>query len=497
MPHAPHLPSSVSSHPSDFEQMFDLAPVSLWLEDFSGLKQLFDRWRAEGVTDLDAFLAQDPARVARCTHQFKVLRVNQHTLELFQARSLHELQSRMGEVFRDDMHAHTVRQLVQLWQGQLTFSNQTYNHTLGGQRLEVRLRARILQGHEDTWDRVLVSLQDVTREQQAHQQLVQREAYARNLFELSPVSLWVEDFSAIRQLLDDLRQRGIDDFATFVQVHPEFINRCMAEIRVLDVNQHTLQLFGADSKDHLLSQTSRIFRGDMEDSFREQLLDLWHGKTFQQREVVNHSLNGEKMHIHMQFAVMPGHEARWDMVLVSLVDISARKKAEAYLEYLGKHDVLTQLRNRSFFAEELNRLSRKGPWPVSVLAIDLNGLKRINDEQGHAAGDAMLRRAGEVLAKATDLPACAARIGGDEFAVLLPATDERGATAVQQRILSVLELNNQFYPGNELSLSIGQATCTAGASLDAAVQAADQAMYKAKAEYYQATQIERRRPADA
>ena len=482
--------------PSDFEQMFDLAPVSLWLEDFSGLKRLFDRWRAEGVNDLPAFLAQDPSRVAECTRQFQVLRVNQHTLDLFQADSLAHLLSRLDDVFRDDMHAHTIQQLVQLWNGQLTFSNQTYNHTLGGQRLEVRLRARILQGHEDTWDRVLVSLQDVTREEQTHQQLVQREAYARNLFDLSPVSLWVEDFSAIRQLLDDLRQRGIDDFATFVQVHPEFINRCMAEIRVLDVNQHTLQLFGADTKDSLLSQTSRIFRDEMVDSFREQLIDLWHGKTFQQREVINHSLRGEKMHIHMQFAVMPGHETRWGLVLVSLVDISARKKAEAYLEYLGKHDVLTQLRNRSFFAEELNRLSRKGPWPVSVLAIDLNGLKRINDEQGHAAGDAMLRRAGEVLSKATDLPACAARIGGDEFAVLLPATDERGALAVQQRILSVLEMNNQFYPGNELSLSIGLATCTAGGSLDAAVQAADQAMYQAKAEYYQATQIERRRLSD-
>jgi diguanylate cyclase (GGDEF)-like protein len=184
------------------------------------------------------------------------------------------------------------------------------------------------------------------------------------------------------------------------------------------------------------------------------------------------------------------------MVLVSLVDITARRKAEAYLEYLGKHDVLTRLRNRSYYAEELNRLSRKGPWPVSVMAIDLNGLKAINDEQGHAAGDALLRRAGEVLAKAVDAPACAARIGGDEFAVLLPGTDAHGALAVRERIASVLELNNQFYPGNELSLAMGLATCAAGASLDAAVQAADQAMYQAKAAHYQAHHLDRRQGQD-
>ncbi|REM27004.1 GGDEF domain-containing protein, partial [Mycobacterium tuberculosis] len=77
-------------------------------------------------------------------------------------------------------------------------------------------------------------------------------------------------------------------------------------------------------------------------------------------------------------------------------DITARKKAEAYLEYLGKHDVLTQLCNRTYYTEELNRLARKGPWPVSIVAIDLNGLKQVNDQEGHAAGDSLLRRMGEV-----------------------------------------------------------------------------------------------------
>ena len=477
---------------SDFEQMFDLAPVSLWLEDYSGLKRLFDQWRTNGVTDLAAHLAGRPDRVNQCTRELRLLRVNQHTLHMFKASSQQELQERLGEVFRDDMQQRVTSELCQLWAGQLEVSNQTFNYTLDGHRLEVRLRARILTGHEDHWDRVLLTLEDVTQQEEATQLLEQRERYARNLFDLSPVSLWVEDFSAIKRLLDDVRGLGIDDFSTFVQVHPEFVGRCMDEIRVIDVNQHTLHMFGADTKSRLLQQLGLVFRDEMQASFKEQLVDLWHGKTFQQREVVNYSLGGDLMHIHMQFHVMPGHEAEWDMVLVSLVDITARKKAEAYLEYLGKHDVLTKLRNRAYYAEELNRLSRKGPWPVSVLAIDLNGLKRVNDEQGHAAGDALLRRAGEVLAKAIDAPACAARTGGDEFGVLLPATDERGALAIQERIRSVLELNNQFYSGQTLSVSMGTATCHAGASLDLAAQAADHSMYEAKAAHYRNSQMERR-----
>mgnify|MGYP001362350469 FL=1 len=87
----------------DFEDMFNLAPVSLWMEDYSELKQLFDQWRAEGITDLLTFLQADNTRLARCSAAFKVLRVNQHTLELFKAPDQATLQSRLGEVFRDAM----------------------------------------------------------------------------------------------------------------------------------------------------------------------------------------------------------------------------------------------------------------------------------------------------------------------------------------------------------------------------------------------------------
>jgi len=177
-----------------------------------------------------------------------------------------------------------------------------------------------------------------------------------------------------------------------------------------------------------------------------------------------------------------------------ITDITARKQAEAYLEYLGKHDVLTQLRNRAFYVEELNRFRRKGPWPLSVIAIDLNGLKSINDDQGHAVGDAMLRRAGEVLAKAVDSAHCAARVGGDEFIVLLGGVDERGAVAAQERIEQMVEMNNQFYPGQPLSLAMGRATCHAGDQLDEALQRADQGMYQEKKRFYQEHALDRRRP---
>ena len=483
--------SSLSSG-ADFEHMFDLAPVSLWLEDYSALKRLFDGWRAEGVTDIRAHLAKDLTRLHQCSTSLRILKVNSRTLELVSADSQEHLEANLDKVFRDDMHDAVAHEMVQLWEGALQFSNQTVNYSLDGRRLDVQIRARILPGHEGDWSRVLVSLVDNTHQLESARRLQRSEQYARDLFEHSPVSLWVEDFSVVKNLLDGVRAQGIGDFKTFLKVHPDFVARCMQEIRVIDVNQQTLRMFGASSKEVLLNSIGRVFRGEMHESFAEQLQDLWDGKTFQQREAVNYSLTGDAVNIHMQFSVPDSHRHDWGLVLLSLVDITARKKAEAYLEYLGKHDVLTQLRNRAFYAEELNRLTRKGPWPLSIIAIDLNGLKVVNDEQGHAAGDSVLRRVGEVLAKAVDAPACAARIGGDEFTVLLPGTDERGAQALLERIVSMLDLNNQFYPGQHLSLAMGTATCQSGDAVEATINRADQAMYAEKNRYYQQQSIDRR-----
>ena len=477
---------------TDFEHMFELAPVSLWLEDFSDLKQLFDSWRAAGVTDLRAHLNAAPERVRQCTMSLKVLRANQRTLQLFAADSAEQLFSQLDRVFRDDMHARVADELDQLWAGAQGFDNQTVNYALDGRRLDVVVHARVLRGHEATWSRVLVSLEDVTVQTQSTLRLQKSETYSRDLFEHSPVSLWVEDFSTVKRLLDDVRAQGIRDFKTFLKVHPEFVSRCMQEIRVIDVNQHTLEMFGAASKETLLNNLSRVFRDEMQESFGEQLQDLWEGKLMQHREVVNYALSGDAVHIHMQFSVLEGHRDDWGLVLLSLVDITARKKAEAYLEYLGKHDVLTQLRNRAFYVEELNRITRKGPWPLSVVTIDLNGLKVVNDEQGHAAGDALLRRVGEVLAKTVDAAACAARIGGDEFTVLMPGIDERGAQLFVERIASMVEMNNQFYSGQSLSLAMGVASCSSSSEVEATLHRADQAMYEEKARYYEERHADRR-----
>ena len=483
--------------PDDDAKMFDLAPVSLWIEDFSAVRALFERWRAAGVTDIRPFLAADPDLVRQCSERIRILKVNRKTLSMFGARDLAHLTENLGRVMRDDTFKSHVGELAQLWNGKTSFSSHTVNYTLGGERLDIQLNGTILPGHENSWDRVMIAIEDVTAREDARRRLADSETYAFGLFAHSPVSLWVEDFSGVKRLIDDVRARGVEDFRVFTDVHEEFVPRCMNEIRVLDVNGRTLELFGAPDKESLLRNLPAVFRDEMAPHFREQLVDLWDGKLFQQREVVNYALDGTKLHLLLQFSVLPSHENDWSLVQVALTDITARKKAEAYLEYLGTHDVLTRTLNRSFYVDELNRLERKGPQPVTIIIADLNGLKTANDELGHGVGDALLRRAGEVFGSLVEKPASVARIGGDEFAVLLPGTDAAGGEAVLASLEQLIELNNQYHPDLELSLSTGIATSRPGDRLEQVVKRADMKMLHAKRLYYLQANRDRRGTATA
>src|SRR5690606_13536511 len=132
-----------------------------------------------------------------------------------------------------------------------------------------------------------------------------------------------------------------------------------------------------------------------------------------------------------------GNDGRYLGRVWFFLDITERKRAERELRELALHDSLTGLPNRGHFAAlaaaEMRRAQRYGR-PLSVLMLDLDGFKGINDRYGHAGGDTVLktvaRRWTEALRKADLL----ARIGGEEFAVLLPETELEAARAVAERL---------------------------------------------------------------
>ena len=161
-------------------------------------------------------------------------------------------------------------------------------------------------------------------------------------------------------------------------------------------------------------------------------------------------------------------------------EISLRKKAQDELRHLNIHDKLTGIYNRSFFDEMIMLIERKNEYPASIMFADIDNLKQVNDQYGHAAGDELLRRTANMLAASFRDGDIFARIGGDEFAVLLPQTDQITSKVILERLRAHLTEFNAAHPNTPIWISLGTATAENG-NLKKALIDADQRMYEDKA----------------
>ena len=165
--------------------------------------------------------------------------------------------------------------------------------------------------------------------------------------------------------------------------------------------------------------------------------------------------------------------------------ITQLKSEKDKLEELAYTDPLTGLSNRRFFLEEMKRVletAKRYKEPLSILMLDVDNFKRINDEYGHDVGDMILKQLAEVIRRSIRSSDIAARFGGEEFIVALPKTDEKGALMVAERIRQEFKKSKVKVDGKDVgtTVSIGVATLDEGYDLDRLIKEADEALYEAK-----------------
>jgi len=181
-------------------------------------------------------------------------------------------------------------------------------------------------------------------------------------------------------------------------------------------------------------------------------------------------------------------------LLMVVADVSPLKASEAAARrarddavQLARSDALTELDSRRYIFEQLAELllgSRSMRWPLTVAMLDIDHFKHINDTQGHATGDAVLRHFGSLLRRQLRPADAVGRIGGEEFLLLLPNASLDGAAQTLRRVRQLITESTAaaLLPLPAYGFSAGLAAAQPGDTVDTLTRRADQALYRAKAE---------------
>jgi signal transduction histidine kinase len=168
----------------------------------------------------------------------------------------------------------------------------------------------------------------IAAQNKAKELLFESEQKFRSLFENSPISLWEEDFSEVKSFIDEVRRQGISDLDDFFKTNHEAAIRCAKMVKVIDVNQNTVKLFSARSKDDLTSHLDQLFCARSLDPFIQGVIKMTQNKSDCRVIGINKTLNGEELEFKIQASIMPGYEDTWGKVIVSMSDITHEREID-------------------------------------------------------------------------------------------------------------------------------------------------------------------------
>lgn len=335
-----------------------------------------------------------------------------------------EKENLIGKNVRDILPAAEAEKFIELCQScyqDAEVKSFEYDLVIDGERQYFEALFSAIE-HKDKIGRVVVtSIRNITRLRQTEQKLQEQQAYFKQLFNNSTEAIC---------LLDNKHQ-------------------------VIQVNKRFEELFGyreEELKDQNLDDF--LLPEEFENTGRNYTEQVKHGEKVTD-ETVRKSKDGSRIDVFMQG--FPINLSNGQIGVYALyTDISERKQKEREIQYLSFHDEMTGLYNRRYFENELERLESSRRLPIAIVVGDVDDLKEINDNYGHKSGDKIIKSAAQVFCEVSRSEDVVARMGGDEFAVILPETDAKSAQKYCQRFRKeIAKFNSQDNLPFELSVSIG------------------------------------------
>ena len=382
-----------------YRSIFNRMPIAFWQIDTRALRAGFDALKAAGVTSLKDHAAAHPEFVSQALDDLEIVDVNEETVKMLGARDRSELLGPMGRTWTD--HQGFLAAADERFQGAETFNSVSRLETLDGREIDVLWTAVFADIAEA--GTVLTGALDITERVRAVQALAQSELKYRDLFQYMPVALAQLDVSGLTEVLGRLRREGITDLNAYMDAHPAFLGEMLQIMRVEQVNQHTVKLFGGRSADEFIGPIARFWRGS-EDTVRRSLVARYGGAEAYTEETRLRTLDERSVDIFYTSA-FPQALSQLGIGLVGMIDIGGRLEAERMLQqvqadFAHAARVATLGELTASIAHEVNQplaaIATNGEASLRWLARETPNLDEVRLLAGRMVEDA--RRAADIIA---------------------------------------------------------------------------------------------------
>src|SRR5436190_13205707 len=171
---------------------------------------------------------------------------------------------------------------------------------------------------------------EIIERKRVEEELRRSERRYRYIFQSTGVSIWEEDFSQVKIAIDDLKAAGVQDFRQYLVAHPEFVSQATSMVKIRDVNEATVELFGAHDKHELLVSLDKVFTPETREVFAGELIALAEGRTWFQSQASLKTLKGDDVSVVFSIT-FPTESDKLNSVLVSIMDTTEQRRAEEAL----------------------------------------------------------------------------------------------------------------------------------------------------------------------
>ncbi|MFC2159444.1 diguanylate cyclase [Actinomycetota bacterium] len=409
--------------------LFEDSPIPLWELDISEIKEYFDCLKDKGVKNFGKYFKDHPKDVSTCIKMLRIININKANLDMFGAKSKDRIKDYLNHIFSNKLHSMLIKWFIPLAEGKNIFESEVKCKNLKEQEKHMILKWTVISSNIQEYTKAIVSIIDITK--------------------LKKVTGQIQDLSQLRESI-------IDNANVWLTVFDSKFNIIVWNKAAEKISGYLRSEVVGNNKIWEKLYPNEVYRNQ---TLAKTLAIIEEKKNIEDFETIILNKNGKDRIITWNFKTLNDINDKAIGLIALGRDFTDKKKMEDELKFIATHDALTGLFNRTFFEEQMKLQFGERYKKVAIVILDIDGLKYVNDSLGHQKGDNLIKDTAKILKNTFRPSDVVARIGGDEFSILMKDINEDGVINTLGRLKNNIDKFNQNLKRdqNPINLSIGYA----------------------------------------